>query len=405
MSVELNPSGVACNIGCVYCYENPLRDAKNVNVPWDWEKVRAELDKHGQFSLHGGEPFLAPIDRIEKALEYGFKRHGATGAQTNGTLITEAHIDLFKRYNTHIGISCDGPERCSDARAAGTQEETRAATKKTTDIIERLHREGIQVSIITTLWRGNCHEDTFWMLCEWFERLDKLGLRWVNLHYLEVDSRQASKLRVDTPILIQRMKHLMGMERSFKNLRFENFKAYQNLLRGNTEGTNCVWHACDVMTTPAVQGINGQGELTNCNRTNKMGVDWKKADTSGIERQHALYNTPYNYGGCKGCRFFLMCKGECPGTGLDGDWRNRTEHCEVIMAIFEHYENMMIDLGQTPASLSPCRPKWEQEFFAGNRPTAAHGDAPHGDSKHGDAHGDHTDARVQAYAEVRREVR
>ena len=50
MSVELNPSGVACNIGCVYCYENPLRDAKNVNVPWDWEKVRAALDKEGEFS-------------------------------------------------------------------------------------------------------------------------------------------------------------------------------------------------------------------------------------------------------------------------------------------------------------------------------------------------------------------
>jgi uncharacterized protein len=119
------------------CYENS-RDAKNVNVPWDWEKVRAELDKHGVFSLHGGEPLLAPLARIEQAFEYGYRRHGHTGIQTNGTLITEAHIDLFKRYRTGVGISCDGPERCSDARSAGTQEETRAATKKTTDAIERL---------------------------------------------------------------------------------------------------------------------------------------------------------------------------------------------------------------------------------------------------------------------------
>jgi uncharacterized protein len=397
MSVELNPSGVACNIGCVYCYENPMRDAKNVNVPWDWEKVRAALDKEGAFSLHGGEPFLAPFNRVKMALEYGFKRHGHTGAQTNGTLITDAHIDLFKRCNTHIGISCDGPERCSDARAAGTLEETRAATLKTTEIIERLMREGIQVSIITTLWKGNCDEESFRMLCEWFTRLDKLGLRWVNLHYLEVDGVKASKLRVDMPLLIDRMKQLMSLERQFTHLKFDNFRQYRTLLKGRTEDTNCVWHACDVMTTPAVQGINGQGQKTNCNRTNKMGVDWTKADVSGIERQHALYNTPYAHGGCKGCRFFLMCKGECPGTGLDGDWRNRTEHCGVIMAIFEHYENLMLELGEIPASLHPDREKRELMFLNGHKQTAAHGDSPHGDS-----HGDHTDSRVQATVEVRK---
>lgn len=397
MSVELNPSGVACNIGCVYCYENPMRDAKNVNVPWDWEKVRAALDKEGAFSLHGGEPLLAPFKRVEQALEYGFKRHGHTGLQTNGTLITEAHIALFKKYNTHVGISCDGPGRCSDARSAGTEEETRAATKRTTDVIERLLAERIGVSIITTLWKGNTDEASFMILCAWFTRLDELGLRWVNLHYLEVDGDKASKLRVDMPLLIDRMKQLMSLGRGFTHLKFTNFDQYINLLRRSTEGTNCVWHACDVLTTPAVQGINGQGQKTNCNRTNKMGVDWTKADVGGIERQHALYNTPYKHGGCKGCRFFLMCKGECPGTGIDGDWRNRTEHCEVIMAIFEHYENLMLDLGETPASLHPDREKWEREFFRASQPTMAHGDSPHGDS-----HGDHTDARVQAIAEVRR---
>jgi uncharacterized protein len=397
MSVEVNPVGVACNIGCTYCYENPMRDAKNVNVPWDWEKVRAELDKHGSFSLHGGEPLLAPFKRVEQVFKYSFERHGSSGIQTNGTLITEAHIDLFKRYRTHVGISCDGPDRCSDARAAGTQEETRAATKRTTEAIERLSREGIDVSIITTLWKGNCDEESFRMLCEWFTRLDSLGLRWVNLHYLEVDGVKASKLRVDMPLLIDRMKQLMSLERQFTHLKFNNFREYKALLRSSNEPTNCIWHACDSLATAAVQGINGQGQLTNCNRTNKMGVDWAKADTTGIERQHALYNTPYKYGGCKGCRFFLMCKGECPGTGIDGDWRNRSEHCEVIMAIFEHYENLMLELGQTPASLHPDREKWERAFLGSQKATVSHGDSPHGDS-----HGDHTDTRVQAIAEVRK---
>jgi hypothetical protein len=154
-----------------------------------------------------------------------------------------------------------------------------------------------------------------------FERLISLTSV-VNLHYLEVDSKQASKLRVDTPILIQRMKELMTLGRKLKNLEFTNFQQQINLLRGSTEGTNCVWHACDVMTTPAVQGINGQGQLTNCNRTNKMGVDWQKSVVAGIERQRALYHALQVWR-LQGCRF-PHARGECPGTGLDATGaRNR----------------------------------------------------------------------------------
>lgn len=374
-----------------------MRAAQNINVPWDWEKVKSALDKEGYFSLHGGEPLLTPMDRLVQIFEYGFKRHGYTGVQTNGTLITDAHIALFKRYRTQVGISCDGPEQCSDARAAGNLEQTRQATRKTTDAIERLLAEGLRPSLIVTLWKGNCDEESFGLLCDWFRHLDSLGLSHVNLHYLEIDSVRASKLRVDTQILIERMKQLMTLQRSLHNLSFENFKEYVTLLRRDSGHTYCVWHACDVLTTPAVQGIDGQGKKTNCGRANKDGINWLKADVGGIERQKALYNTPYKYGGCKGCRFFLMCKGECPGTGIDGDWRNRTEHCEVIMAIFEHYENLILELGDTPASLHPDRLQWEREFLNGPPSSSGHADSPHGDS-----HGDHTDARVQAIIEVRR---
>lgn len=400
MSIELSPAGIACNIGCTYCYENPMRDAANINVAWDWDKVKAALDKEGSFSLHGGEPLLTPMNRLEQIFEYGYKRHGHTGIQTNGTLITGAHVAMFKKYHTQVGISCDGPERCSDARAAGNLDETRAATKRTTDNIELLLKEGLAPSLIITLWKGNCDEEAFQILCDWIVRLDSLGLRYINLHYLEIDGVKASKLRVDTKMLIQRMKQLMSLERQLKNTRIENFHEYVTLLRRDNGHTYCVWHACDVLTTPAVQGIDGQGNKTNCGRTNKDGVNWLKASTSGIERQMALYNTPYRDGGCKGCRFFLMCKGECPGTGLDGDWRNRTEHCEVIMAIFEHYENLLLELGDVPASLHPDRQRWEREFFSGVQGGQAQADC-HGDSPHGDSHGDHTDARVQAVVEVR----
>src|SRR5262249_32321309 len=64
-----------------------------------------------------------------------------------------------------------------------------------------------------------------------------------------------------------------------------------------------------------------------------------------------LYHTPHEVGGCQSCRFFLSCKGQCPGTAIDGDWRNRTEHCEVWFRLFSLMEAKLIREGKQPISL------------------------------------------------------
>ena len=99
--------------------------------------------------------------------------------------------------------------------------------------------------------------------------------------------------------------------------------------------------------------MEGKGQRSNCGRTNKDGIDFVKADSAGYERYIALYQTPQEYGGCKDCRFFLMCKGQCPGTAIDGDWRNKTEHCQVWMQLFEHLEQRLKQQDKTPISLDP----------------------------------------------------
>ena len=106
-------------------------------------------------------------------------------------------------------------------------------------------------------------------------------------------------------------------------LRFDVFSDMRRLLRGQDESVTCVWAACDPYTTRAVRGIGGNGQRSNCGRTYKEGIEFAEAVTEGFERYLALYQTPQAVGGCQGCRFFLMCKGECPGTAIDHDWRNR----------------------------------------------------------------------------------
>jgi len=109
-----------------------------------------------------------------------------------------------------------------------------------------------------------------------------------------------------------------------------------------------------------VQGVEGNGQSSNCGRTNKEGIGFIKAETAGYERYLALYRTPQSENGCAGCRFFLMCKGQCPGTSIDGDWRNRTEHCEEWMHLFGVIERRMIVAGKIPLTIQPVRFELEQ---------------------------------------------
>jgi len=97
----------------------------------------------------------------------------------------------------------------------------------------------------------------------------------------------------------------------------------------------------------------------------KEGVEFLKADVTSYERYLALYNTPQEYGGCQGCRFFMGCRGQCPGTAIDGDWRNRTEHCSSWLAAFELIERELSGQGVVPLSCDPCREEIEAEAIAG----------------------------------------
>jgi uncharacterized protein len=141
------------------------------------------------------------------------------------------------------------------------------------------------------------------------------------------------------------------------------FQDIRRLIEGKDNKATCVWRASDPYTTPAVRGVEGNGQHSNCGRTNKEGVDFVKSDTPGYERYISLYYTPQEHGGCSGCRYFLMCKGQCPGTAINGDWRNRTEHCLVWKALFAHFEKEIQMEGKEEILSDELRAELEVEFI------------------------------------------
>lgn len=365
MTVELRPLGVHCNIACQYCYQNPQRDAGNMGKRYDVETMkRAIVEEGGPFTIFGGEPLLVPEEDLEQLWSWGLEKFGRNGIQTNGTLINEAHIQMFKRYNVKVGISLDGPGELNDVRWAGSLEKTRADTARTEAAIARLCQESIPPTLIVTLHRNNATGDKLPLMHDWFRRLDRMGVRSTRLHLLESEDQSIrEKYALNMEENIEALMSFAKLEPDLRAMSLDVFHDVTELLQGRDDQVGCVWRACDPYTTSAVRGVEGSGQKSNCGRTNKDGIDFVKSEQPGFERYLALYNTPQSDGGCQGCRFFLMCKGQCPGTAMDGDWRNRTEHCDTWMKLFEHVEQRLLAESFEPLSLAPERGEVEQAML------------------------------------------
>ncbi len=419
MTVELTPLGVACNLSCTYCYQTPMRDAGNVGnrSPYDFEKMFAALaEEAAPFSVFGGEPLLVPLEDLRRIFAWGYQRYKQNGIQTNGVLITPEHIATFKEYAVHVGFSLDGPDELNDSRWHGTLERTRESTEQSHANLKACVAAGVATSVIITLYRGNAIGERLARLQVWIRELEALGVRGIRIHILEVDHPVVrAKMALTEEENIIALRALAQLEKTLKKCPLDIFTDMRKLLRGDDDNVTCVWNPCDPYTTSAVRGVDGQGNKSNCGRTNKDGIPRLKADSVGFERQLALHQTPYAQGGCQGCRFFAMCKGQCVGSAIDGDWRNRSADCKVWMTLFQDLEQEMMLNGETPVSLHPQRREIEAEMLAvwarggytSIRRTLLHlrGGAPadarkqngtdHADSPHGDQHGDHTDmARV-----------
>lgn len=367
MSVELRPLGVACNISCHYCYQNPQRDAGNFGAKYSIEAMKEAVEKEGgPFTLFGGEALLVPIDDLEKLWKWGLEKYGQNGVQTNGVLITDAHIELFKKYKVHVGVSIDGPGELNDIRWAGSLDKTRASTEKTERAIEKLIASGILPSLIVTLHRNNATKELIPIMKEWLKKWDQMGIRSARLHVLESENafiRETYALSEKENI--EALLEFASLEEELKTLKLDLFNDMKNLLLAQDKNATCVWRACDPFTTSAVRGVEGFGQRSNCGRTNKDGIDFVKSEDAGFERYIALYSTPQEFGGCQDCRFFLFCKGQCPGTAIDNDWRNRTEHCDIWKELFKVMEERLVSEGKTPLSMQDhAREQVEQKMIA-----------------------------------------
>lgn len=356
MFAEIQPLGSKCNLSCAYCYQKHHRQIATDST-YDIGQLMSVLDSRGvYFAIFGGEPLLIPEDELESLFKLGMEKYNSNTIQTNGTLINTKHIEMFKKYNVKVGVSMDGPGECNGLRQACNPEKTGEYTQSTEKNIERLCKEKVPVSIIVTLHKKNAVFSKLDVMCDWLRRMKLLGVRHVRLHIMEIEDSFVRENYALTP------KENVHALLKFADLETELGKAYidvfgdiRDMLSGKDTNASCVWRGCDYYNTRAVNAMDSYGGISSCGRTKKEGISFLKTEKENYFRYIALYSTPQKYGGCQRCRFFLVCKGQCPGTAIDSDWRNRTEYCTVWKSLFIHFEKALLKEGKIPVSALPCR--------------------------------------------------
>jgi sulfatase maturation enzyme AslB (radical SAM superfamily) len=120
-----------CDLACEYCYvfgDDAWRDLPRTMPEEVVEATAARMTEHAQrhatptvrVVLHGGEPLLAGVERLDRTASVLRKTAARSGIevllslQTNGVLLHERMLDVLRRHRIRVGVSLDGSAEMHD---------------------------------------------------------------------------------------------------------------------------------------------------------------------------------------------------------------------------------------------------------------------------------------------------
>ena len=400
MTIEIVPT-LSCPVGCSYCYheemwaENPLLRKVDYDIGMmvsGWQKLSALRGGNKEVTFHGGEPLLMPIEDMDELCSK-LKAKGANrfGMQTSTYGMNDERIALFKKFQFGLGVSFDGPwytgcpecfspledltfKVCSNCGKAvepfefdlnrgrgwlAAPQRSKEFANKTVHWIDRLHKEGFGVGTISVVNSYNAGDD---------KRLGALmkfytDRPWLNCRYNPVHTEQAQLkfMELSEERLVQVYRQIA--ERCIdQRANWEPIREWMNSLAGVS--INACWHGsdCDPTNSTGATFVTDHGDAMVCPKLGTVfDAPLQIADHPPTPwRVKLLQQIPFEQGGCKGCRYWYLCRGGCESDGIDGDVRNRTRFCRYIYTTLAYLEKRMKDI--YPSQLVfPDLPASEQE--------------------------------------------
>lgn len=369
MVVIIKPS-YACNFRCKYCYlgnETKVRSkifdvsfVRNAIGQIKEHIVKNKSRKKVTFIWHGGEPLLWGVENFRQAFEFMEEELAdidySNSIQTNLSLLTEEYVDLFLKYNVHVGFSIDGFRVLNDSQrvfadGSGTYDVIM-------DKLTMARTKGLSMGCIIVGTKNS------------------IG-RVKELYQFVSDNKLNFKFN---PLFIsgeaQHNNYELGITAGeYADMAIELFDLWYNDAESRITESNFVEIASNILTghtSGCLFGKNCQdnffaiaptGDVFPCGRfcdesTAEFSYgnlhDESLADIFARAKKSDCYNR-YKFieaGSCGQCEYFNICHGGCLHDGYlrSGYFRSKTFLCSAYKKIFKHIkERISIDeLSQRP---------------------------------------------------------
>jgi uncharacterized protein len=167
-----------CNLSCTYCYAETLLPDKQIKNLFTNELYRDTITKillesksdFLDIVFHGGEPLLHTSEWFEEACTFATDKANQLGKkvyfsmQSNLTLLKDAHVEVFKKYQVKVGVSLDGDKETHNAM--------RGNFGVTVANIKKLQDAGLFGGVIVVISHHNWNKIPLF-----FKQVEELGIR------------------------------------------------------------------------------------------------------------------------------------------------------------------------------------------------------------------------------------
>ncbi len=334
-----------CNLRCKYCYDNSNHDKEisrkiaTTNFSYNLDNIIRDAIKlygdsnYGRFIFHGGEPLLVDAQVLKEFCQKLSNEFPVEfSVQTNGTLINQDYIDLFRKFKFNVGISLDG----SNEKQNGARVYKEGGNSFNTVInkMNLLKEEQIKFGVIMSINKLHINHEQ--------ELYDFIADNDISINIRPI----FSSLTGDNSLVMSTAEYLTFFENLFeiwyndtdKRVKTQQIFEFANLVKGvilDTKNRSC---ECSPNCFMNFISLDANGEVYACNRLynindfyygNIRKMSMEQLETK-VKYLLELRNRQIEEK-CGGCELYTNCYGGCVAEaysqfGLIGE---KSEFCEI----------------------------------------------------------------------------
>ncbi|RLI87620.1 MAG: hypothetical protein DRP01_01305 [Archaeoglobales archaeon] len=301
-----------CDRNCKYCYQKILHGEGTLNynkeaiantVKFLYNRYKDEI------VLHGGEPLLLPLQDIEYFLRLSYELSGKSSICTNGLLINEDHIKLFKKYKTSVAVSIDGFPKQNILRC------TKEETEKTLENISSLASENIPITIMIV-----AHKLNYNYIFDFIISMSKI------VKHFKINHETLTSYSISPTILYLLWKKLAKLQLLPININIDPINLFISNLLGHE--AECFNTLCDPYCTQNAKRILPNGKVANCS---VLPIETLYTFKPTYKRYYILEKRD-----CRNCKYWNYCYGGCAAY-----FYHKDRYCYAFYKIYDFLADIL----------------------------------------------------------------